>query len=394
MNSGLGFCSSFPTVFIDWMNISQRHFNVDLPVIGDGVSCKGESFEQFDVDGEKFICLRPGEEFRYSIPSKQQKGSFSTSIRLRCDGSTVSLSGNPGRIDRPDNVFNYGLDDTLAIASDRVGLEGLPRFAAGECLCKNSVSERDYKLGLFHEWSGAIYRELHATQNMSAGNEALAKEYMGFAGGLRAARIAKGVYGDETIIYGSLAKKGKPLHKALVIYRKAEEMLAHAKGEIAKKAVKASLEYQFARDTGLVRMELKMGAHFLRDNGLRYIGDASMGKVISIFERETAFLGAAHPDRAARLVSDMPTKFRLAALAWIRGDELRSLLPKTTFHRVVKGLRDYGLDCSERRSGAVCESQAEHDLQLMLDGLPAFSLRALACPEWYGLPELEQRRAA
>lgn len=382
----------FPTVFIDWMNVAQRHFRADLPIVGDGVSMRGESFDEFDVDGEKFICLRPGKEFRYSVPSKQQKGSFSTSIRIRCDGSTVSLSGNPGRIDRQDNVFNYGIEETIGIASDRVALEGLPRFSAGECLNKNSVSERDLYHGLLHEWTGAFYRELHATQNMSAGNEALAKEYMGFAGGLRAARIAKGVYGDETIIYGSLAKKGKPLHKALVIYRKAEEMLAHAKGDDAKKAVKKSLEYEFARDTGLVRMELKMGAHFLRDNGLRYMGDASMARIISIFERETDFLMNASPDRAVRLVSDMPTKYRLAALAWMRGDDLRALLSRATYFRVVKGLRDYGLDCAERRAGSSGESQAERDLQAMLDALPSFNLRPLSCPEWYGLPEV--RRAA
>ena len=388
---------TFETVFIDWMNVAQKHpaklidgEMVYLPIVGDGVTMKGESFDEFEHEGEKFICLKQGENFRYSVPSRQQKGSFSTSIRIRCDGSSVTLSGNPGRFNRADNVFNYGIDETLAIASECVQRDGLPPFTAGTCLSKLSLGERDAKLGLWTEWTGAVYRELHATRNMSAGNEALAKEYMGFAGGLRAARIAKGVYGDETIIYGSLAKKGKPLHKALVIYRKAEEMLAHAKGEEAKKAVKQSLEYQFARDTGLVRIELKMGSHFLRDNGLRFVGDASMGKIISIFERESSFLMDASPDRAARLVSDMPTKLRLAALAWIRGDELRSLLTRPTYYRVIKALRDYGMDCSERRFGAAIESQAEKDLQTMLDALPAFNLRALSVPDWYGLPELRE----
>lgn len=379
-----------PPVFIDWLNIAQRHSGVDLPIVGDGVTMKGESFDEFDVDGEKFICLKPGDNFRYSVPSKQARGSFDTSLRLRCDGSTVSLSGNPGRFDRGDNVFNYGIGETVAKSSEVVGRFGLPAFTAGECRTKASLSERDYKLGLWTEWTGAVIRELHATMNFSAGNEAMAKEYMAFAAGLRSARIAKGVYGDETIIYGQLAKRGKPLHKAIVIYRKAEEMVAHARGEDAKKAVKKSLEYEFARDVGLVRIENKWGAHFLRDNGLRYLGEANMAKIISIFERETAFLHSANPDRAVRLVSDMPTKFRLAALAWIRGDDLRQLLTRATFFRVVKGLRDYGIDCSERRAGAIAESQAERDLQAMLDTLPAFNLCALQCPDWYGLPELRE----
>lgn len=387
-------------VFIDWLNVVQRYsaFNLeemglaDLPIVGDGVTMKVESFDEFDVDGEKFYCVKPGDKFRYSVPSRTVEGSFSTKNRVRCDGSTVSLSGNPGRNNRPDNVFNYGIDDTFNKASEIVVAQGLPAFTPGRCLSKLSLSERDRDLGLWTEWTGAVIRELHATQNMSAGNEALAKEYMLYAASLRAARIAKGVYGDETIIYGSLAKKGKPLHKALVIYRKAEEMLAHAKGEDAKKVVKKSQEYEFARDTGLVRFECKWGAHFLRDNRLRFMGEATMAKIISIFERETSFLLNASPDRAVRLVSDMPRKYRLAALAWIRGDDLQSLLSRATYFRTVKGLRDYGMDVSERRNGATEQSEAEKDLQTMLDGLPQFNIRPLYVPEWYGLPEV--RRAA
>lgn len=394
------------SVFIDWLNVAQRHKQavvdagsfencrvVELPIVGDGVTMKGESFDEFEHEGEKFLCVRPGENFRYSIPSKQQKGSFSTAVRVRSDGSTVTLSGNPGRFGRPDNVFNYRIQDTVELASDLVALNGLPRFSPGVCVTKQTLNDRDRRLGLWKEWTGAVFREVHATCNMSAGNEALAKEYMGFAGGLRAARVAKGVYGDETIIYGSLAKKGKPLHKALVIYRKAEEMIAHAKGDEAKKAVKKMPEYEFARDTGLVRVELKMGSHFLRDNGLRFMGEATMGKIISIFERETSFLLDASPDRAARVVSDMPRKLRLAALAWIRGDCLLSLLSRPTYYRTVKALRDYGIDASERRSGQSGETQAEKDLQGMLDALPAFELKPLACPDWYGLPEYERKAA-
>jgi len=378
------------TVFIDWLSCAQRHSGVDLPIVGDGVSMRGESFEQFEHDGSKFLCVVPGENFKYTIPSAKVRGSFDTQVLCRCDGSTVTLSGNPGRFERPDNVFNYGIDETWLKASEIAMSKELPAFTSGENFCKQSLSERDRDLGLWSEWTGAVIRELHATENRSTGNEAMAKEYMAFLGGLRAARIAKGVYGDETIIYGALAKKNKPLHKALVIYRKAEEMLKHAKGEEAKKAVKASQEYQFALDTGLVRVECKWGSHFLRDNGLRFKGDATMAKIISIFERETAFLCDANPDRAVRLVSDMPLKFRLAALAWMRGDDLRQLMSRATYFRMVKGLRDYGLDVSEKRAGASEKSQAEQDLQSMLDSLPAFNVHSLSVPDWYGLPELRE----
>lgn len=218
-----------PPVFIDWLNIAQKHFGVELPIVGDGVRIKGDSFEDVEIENQRFFVVKAGENVRYSIPSKQQRGSFDTSVRVRCDGSNVTLSGNPGRYNRADNVFNYDIDETIEIASRRVAQDGLPPFTPGVCVTKATVSERDRELGLFSEWTGAVIRELHATCNMSAGNEALAKEYMGYAAGLRSSRIAKGVYGDETIIFGKLSTKKTPIHKAIVIYRKAEEMLAHAK---------------------------------------------------------------------------------------------------------------------------------------------------------------------
>lgn len=376
------------SVFIDWLHIHQAHSDGNLPVVGDGVSMKIDSLNWVEKqDDEMLVSINPGERFRYSVPSARHEGSHSTAVRLRCDGLQVTLSGNPGRFDRSDNLFSFGLEETVERASAIARQRGLPAFSPGDRRFADNLNERDAKLGLWERWTGAVYRELHVTQNLSAGNEALAKEYMLWAGSQRAARIAKGVYGDETIIFGSLAKKGKPLHKAIVVYRKAAEMLAHARGTEAKKAVLASPVYQWARDTGAVRVECKWGSHFLRDNALRYMGGTTMGQVISIFDRETGFLLGASPERAVRLVSDMPARLRLPALAWIRGDDLRQLLTERTYYRVLKGLRDYGLDVSEPRRDGV-PGQAERDLQTLLDGLPRFDLQIMQRPDWYELPAL------
>lgn len=374
--------------FIDWMQIAQRHQGADLPVVGDGVRVRGESFEQVtDSTGRQWCVLTPhADGIRYQVPRLLKRGSHDTSLQVKCDGSTVELSGNVGRWDRPDNVWNYDLDDTVSKASDFVEGFGLPRFSAGECRAKVSLSKHDYDLGLWNEWTGAVYRELHVTRNFYVGNEPLSMEAMRYMGGLRAARIAKGKFGDETIVFG---RNGGKLHKKVVVYRKAAEMLAHAKGDDAKKRVKASKEYQMARDMGLIRIECKWGRDFLRDNGLRFMGDASMAKIISLFEAETGFLMNASADRAARVVADMPTKVRAAALLWIRGDDLRELFPRRTYFRHVKALREYGIDASEPRTK---QEGSAADLQRLLDGLPQFELRELPAPEWYGLPDV--RRAA
>lgn len=168
-------------------------------------------------------------------------------------------------------------------------------------------------------------------------------------------------------------------------------MLAHAKGDDAKKRVKASPEYQMARDMGLIRIEGKWGGDFLRDHGIRFLGDADMAKIISLFEAESGFLLNVSGDRAARIVSEMPSKVRSAALHWIRGDDLRQVYPRATFFRHVKTLRDYGIDASEPRGEK--SAGTVDQLQRLLDGLPQFELRELPPPEWYGLPEIERRAA-
>lgn len=157
-------------VFLDWLYISQRHPG-DLPIVGDGVRIKGESFEQCEYEGEKFLIVRPGAEIRYSIPSAQKGGSHNTSLRLRSDGNTVQLSGNVGRFDRSDNMFNYDYADTLDKASSFVNGFGLPCFFAGEETVKETISKRDFDLGLlthFMERSGqqrnARYTELHGRE--------------------------------------------------------------------------------------------------------------------------------------------------------------------------------------------------------------------------------------
>lgn len=378
------------STFVDWIQLSQAHGGDDLPIVSDGVRVKGEKFEEFTDDkGVKWVVMTPHQDgVTYVVPSLQKRGSHDTSLRVRCDGSRVDVSGNVGRFERPDNVWNYGIDDTIAKASDFVESLGLPRFSAGECRVKPSLSKHDYDLGLFTEWTGAVIRELHVTRNYYVGNEKLAVEAMRYFNGFRAARIAKGVYGDETIVFGA---KGGKLHKRLVIYRKAAEMVAHAKGDEAKKRVKASPEYQMAKDMGLIRVECKWGRDFLRDQGLRFVGDADMGKIVSLFERETDFLRNVSADRAARVVSDMPMKLRAAALLWIRGDDLRDVFSRATYFRHVKALRDYGIDASEPRDQKG-EGSVDH-LQRLLDGLPDFELRALPPPDWYGLPEIVKKAA-
>ncbi len=393
--------------FIDWLDLKQDHHFTHC------MNQTGESFESFPVyhggvyaRGDEIVHQREGSNVYLLVAGKSDDpkacgfgfkrgrhlGSHSTSVALKSDGRFVQISGNVGRLDRSDNIWNYGLSDTVVLANSVIRGKGLgiPEFSRGCILKRDTISETDKRKGVSPwYWSGAVCNEVHVTRNYYAGSDGLASECMRDMGVRRLSRIAKNAFGLETLSFGMPTRKGQRLHKAVVVYRKGPEMLAHAKGEDAKRLVKESAEYQMAMDCGLVRVECKFGSHYLRENNQRYLGDMTMEKLVALFNRETAGLLLARPDQEARLVDAIPPKFRLSAISWIDGRDMSLMLSRTTFWRHRKALLEYGLDISEPRR-VDGRPNAEEALQRMLNALPQHSLRPLACPDWYGLPEVQR----
>lgn len=391
--------------FIDWIDLRQDHAatqrarQTGVPYPGHpeyhgGVRATGDQIVTQSEDGKVYYLLaaaldEKGKTTRTfkTLPGRRE-GSHSTSVLLHSDGQSVRISGNVGRLDRPDNIWNYDFADTLALCNAEVRAKGLPAFTHGVQLLRETISEDDRRKGVSPwYWSGAHVNELHVTRNWYAGSDALAVEIMRDMQGRRLSRVSKSAFGNESVSFGMPNRKGQRLHRGVVCYRKGPEMLAHSKGDEAKARIKSSPEYQLAMDTGLVRVEMKCGALFLRGHNLRYTGDIDMAKLIALYNAETAPLLLARPDNTVRLVSEMPNKLRMSALSWIDGRDLRSLLSPSTFKRHRKELLAYGLDVSEARR-VDGRPNAEEALQRMLDALPQHSLQPMSAPEWYGLPEV------
>lgn len=349
--------------FVDWISLFQGFGDGwDLPVVGAGRSIKSD-LDMVEMESESIRYLR-------------HEGSFSTTVFVRSDGRNVSQWGNVGRWCRPDNVWNLDWPATFDRAGEINRQKGLPAFSVGEHYIRPVVNERDARLGLFDGYTGAKVSELHLTHNFSAGGDAAARDCLRYMTGQRAARLSKSRLGATTVVFGSHASGGRQVQ----VYLKADEMLAHAKGEKAKAEIKDSQIYQFARDVGLVRVEIKMRRMALRDAGMNYAGGITMGKIVNLFAKHTQFLQDASPDRLVRVVDAIPAKLRLVALGWLRGDDVANLLHRRTFYRYAKALREYGFDISEPRPKA---DDADSQLLKLLDTMPRFELRPLQQPEWY-----------
>lgn len=386
---------------MDWIDLRQSHKHTHVmrqtgtlyaghPEFTGGVRATGDQIVTQSEDGKIFYLLSSSVDAKRTfktLPGRRQ-GSHSTSVLMHSDGDLCRISGNVGRLDRPDNLWNYDWADTFTRCNIEARAAGLPEFTHGDQVLRESISEDDRRKGVSPwRWTGSYVNELHVTRNFYAGSDALAVETMRDLQGRRLSRVSKSAFGNESISFGMPSRKGQRLHRGVVIYRKGPEMLAHAKGDEAKARIKTSPEFQLAMDTGLVRVECKFGALYLRGHNLRYSGDITMAKLIALYNRETAPLLLARADNTVRLVDAMPPKLRMSALTWIDGRDVRCLVSASTFKRHRKALLEYGLDISEPRR-ADGRPNAEDALQRMLDALPQHSLQPLAAPDWYGLPDL------
>lgn len=387
--------------FVDWIDLRQNHKHTHVmrqtgtpypghPEYHGGARATGDQIETLSEDGKVFYLLTSAVDAKRTfrtLPGRRE-GSHGTSVLMYSDGQSMRISGNVGRLDRLDNLWNYDWSDTFAACNIEARGKGLPEFTHGQQVLRESISDDDRRKGVSPwRWTGAFVNELHVTRNWYAGSDALAVETMRDLQGRRLSRVSKSAFGNESISFGMPSRKGQRLHRGVVIYRKGPEMLAHAKGQDAKTRIKGSPEYQLAMDTGLVRVECKFGALFLRGHNLRYSGDITMAKLIALYNHETAPLLLARADNTVRLVEAMPPKLRMSALSWINGHDLRVFVSPATFKRHRKALLEYGLDISEPRRNDG-RPNAEEALQRMLDALPQHSLRPLAPPDWYGLPDL------
>jgi hypothetical protein len=79
-------------------------------------------------------------------------------------------------------------------------------------------------------------------------------------------------------------------------YLKAQEMMAHCKGEIEREQMRQNPVYQWALENGVVRIEVKAAKDYLRDKGLTYLGAWTMSNVIQLFEERTEILSRVKVD--------------------------------------------------------------------------------------------------
>lgn len=238
--------------------------------------------------------------------------SSDTSVRARCDGRTLRVTGNLGRFGRPDNIRGYSVAhcvDRARVLLDSLDFELQGFGAAG------SVSE--------HGRLGTVISRVDLAGNYEV------SDYPGLCHAMSVRRVGRllpimGRYGPT---WGYGAKRGGWVRAKL--YDKAAE-------QAGRKTV--------ASGATLARFEVQLGAEFLRRSGLDTVeawgtGDDMANVVYGRFANQVFRDSASVEDW-----SELPRSLRQYAVLWRDGVDIRSLVSKATYYRVASKLAVLGFD--------------------------------------------------
>jgi len=238
--------------------------------------------------------------------------SSDTSIRARCDGRTLRVSGNIGRYGRADNLRGYSVAHCAERARVLLDVCGFELHDFGSAGSRSEFG----RLGTV------------VTRVDLAGNYEVS-DYAGLCHAMSVRRIGRilpimGRYGPT---WGYGAKRAGWYRAKL--YDKTAELAGKKRGGVGPT---------------VARFEVQLGAEYLRRAGLDTVeawgtGD-DMAKVI--YGR---FAGQVFRDSVSvERWDEIPARLRHYAVLWRDGVDVRSLCAESTFHRVANRLLACGFD--------------------------------------------------
>lgn len=339
-------------LFCDWLSVWQVH-PAHSPL-------NSGSIVTFDGGGASV--------FERHRPARLQ-GSHSTSCSVKSDGSCVVFSGNFGRLNRSDNLFNFDPLQTLERANLAAVFAGLPTFQfydSGNDAATSKVelapigyADRDF------EQDRTQYEFIHLsridlTKNYRCGSVAAARSVIRAVSGKSVSRVKRGVGGDSSVWWSNT-------RYMLKVYIKALEMEAHG--------VNSGAAYEYARDNGIIRLELELKRRELSDLGWsdfsEFLKAWDMGKVHNLFADYEKILTVENISNDSEFIDALPQRLRVTAAAFLAGRDVRSLMKRSSFFVYRKALLEYGIDIADERP-------AQLNVKIR-----TVEITPVVAPEWY-----------
>lgn len=255
-------------MFFDWLKIEQD-FGYQLPLIGDF------GYVGIHIDtGEQQEGIR--------TPAYKHEGSFCDSVLIKINGSILTMSGNPSRWGRVENLFGLPTVESCVECFNRILISlDLPKFTKCTQVFYGQ-SEDGTKVKKFSD--GAIIKELHITENRAVGRGNVEHYISGLSTLNYRNSIARLHTNGETVDW--LSKQGNANLIYPSVYNKAYELELHSLVKIKNKFGEQSQEYKkllkvidFCKEQGVARFEQKLKSRYLQKENLNFYGLSDYSKL-------------------------------------------------------------------------------------------------------------------
>lgn len=374
-------------MFIDWLDIHQD-FAEPLPLVGK------DGYLQVDVETGRLADFVRCSPLRY-------EGSYSTSLQVRVHGYRLSVSGNPSRFNRLENLFGFeSVDACVRVINHALLSLGLPPFTK----CSRTWQTQAVN-GTKHVTcaDGAIITQIHVTTNRSVG-QGNTLDYLRALSSLRYRNsIARLHTNGRTVDWLSALGNAPLIYPSA--YDKAHELERHSLPRIRARFGDESPEYQYLRRVldhckthGVVRFEQKIKSEYLRRQGFSFWGLSDYSRLQPLHDEflhidsRLQVTAMDHEHIAERLLRLGIVTSRLAAnttalyaVQWMHGHSFDLNKKQVQTHRAR--LRQLGIDIKDP-----CD--LTKFCPVFVKELRQVTVSDLAVPSWYQRPTTALLKAA
>jgi len=337
------------SVFCDWISIYQVHLG-GVPLVNDG--------HVFSVDSDG--------EVKWDVAQKLvHRGSHDTTIRIRSDGYRVTVDGNIGRFDRPDNLFGYTVRDCVKLANKLLAQYELPPFFDSAPMMSTSLSNPS---DIIATPSGAVLTRVDLTKNWATGSPGNCSQFMRYLQGFKSGRHEPRAYKTTGVSWG----EGSQYWYAKMYDKAAEYMRQYGKGS---RKFDPQL-FQYMLDSGIARHEISLKSRYLKQNNLWRFSQWGNGEFME--DRIYALFGdVVDGSGAVDEYLEIPGRAGELAVAWRDGADLKKRLAQNTYYRYRRELLRYGIDIA-----VPC------NVHRIRQRVEVVTLSPAVQPVWYDLPKV------
>lgn len=345
-----------------------------LPLVG------SERVIRIDVQTDELLSDSP--------KSLRHEGSFSSVLTIRCNGTRVSVTGNPSRWNRADNLFGFTtISECVAVYNNMLLAHGLPPFTPS-AHSSYRQGEDGKRAELISD--GAVIDHIDITRNLAVG----AGSERAYLRGLSTLSLGKG---KEPYLYPNNKTvdwyKGSTV-KYIKVYDKAHDLRKHQSKRLREASEKEKAHYEsvidYCQSVGLVREEHSFKSPWLKRNNLNSYGRVELvdyikhttilGDAMKRLEViDTKFEDIAEQLLNAKVVGSTQSANATQAVAhlWMYGRPVDK--KKRQYYEHRKRLLEIGIDISMPFDASRVIPQIRSTQ--VVDVLP------VAPPSWYQMPE-------